>query len=515
MVHSQTEHPLLLETALAQTAAFFRRYLTAFFSAAVFGLLAYGFAMTNKLINHDEAHSLFIKGTTVPSGRWGLGFLDTLFPNYSMPWIYGLLTVVFIAAGACILARVFRIENRLLQGLLGGTLVVFPSLIGLFGYMFTSCSFALSFLLAIVSVALVQSGQKWCLLPAAGCLVFSLSIYQSYISLAAGLLVVLLIREVLLGTDAGAVLKKGIFYVLFLVGCLLAYYLGTQAVFLLTGTEMGGYAAGNFAFTPAGILSGAVLAYRNFLRFFTEGFCGLMPTAFSRLVHTALLLLALGLVPGLLCAKKHSPGSLLLLALLLGVLPLAVNCMYMITTAEAVHTLVLYGFVSLYVLMTMIAQLALDTGCRSILRQLLLNALTVCLSLVILCNTYIANEAFLHLHLRYENAYAFYGALVADIRQRPEFTEEAVLAVVGDYQQPGYYSEHFEHIHSITGVYGFVPDNYSKERFLEYYLGLEIPFATQKEIDAIRETPEFAAMAVYPYYGSVKSFGNIMVVKLS
>ena len=260
MVHSQTEHPLLLETALAQTAAFFRRYLTACFSAAVFGLLAYGFAMTNKLINHDEAHSLFIKGTTVPSGRWGLGFLDTLFPNYSMPWIYGLLTVVFIAAGACILARVFRIENRLLQGLLGGTLVVFPSLIGLFGYMFTSCSFALSFLLAIVSVALVQSGQKWCLLPAAGCLVFSLSIYQSYISLAAGLLVVLLIREVLLGTDAGAVLKKGIFYVLFLVGCLLAYYLGTQAVFLLTGTEMGGYAAGNFAFTPAGILSGAVLA---------------------------------------------------------------------------------------------------------------------------------------------------------------------------------------------------------------------------------------------------------------
>ena len=492
MAHSQIDHPLLLESALARTAAFFRRYRTAFFSAVIWGLLAYGFAMTNKLINHDEAHSLFIKGTTVPSGRWGLGFLDTVFPNYSMPWLYGLLT-----------------------GLLGGTLVVFPSLIGLFGYMFTSCSFALSFLLATASAALAQSGKKRYILPAAGCLVFSLSIYQSYISLAAGLLVAALIRELLTGADAGAVLKKGIFYVIFLVACLVTYYLGTQAVFRLTGTEMGGYASGNFAFTPAGILSGAVLAYRNFLRFFTEGFCGLIPTAFSRLVHMAMAVISLGLTV-LLCARKKLPaGSLLLLALLLGVLPPAMNCMYMITTPEAVHTLVLYGFVSLYVCMILIAQAALDNGCRDLLLELPVNALTVCLALVILCNTCIANEAFLHLHLRYENAYAFYGALVADIRQRPEFTEEAVLAVVGEYQQPEYYSEHFEHIHSITGVYGFVPDNYSKDSFLEYYLGLQIPFASQKEIDAIRQTQEFEQMPVYPYYGSVKSFGNILVVKLS
>lgn len=515
MVHSENGHPLLLETAAKQTASLFRQYLTAFVSAFGFGLLAYGFALTNKLLNHDEAHSLFIKGTTIPSGRWGLGLLDTIFPNYSMPWIYGLLTIFFIAVSACILAKVFRIENKLLQGLLGGSIVVFPSLIGLFGYMFTSCSFALSFLLAVISVALLRAERKWLILPAFGCLAFSLSIYQSYISLAAGLLVAALIRDVLVGDDAGKVLKKGIFHVLFLIFSLVAYYAATQIVFRITGTEMGGYASGNFAFTPAGILSGAVLAYRNFIRFFTEGFCGLMPTAFSRGVHILLLFLSLGLVLRLILLRKIPARSLLLLFLLMAVLPLAINCMYMITTAESVHTLVLYGFVSLYAAMVMLAQVNLDMGSRSIAKELLLNGLTVGLALVVLCNTCIANEAYLHLHLRYENAYAFYSSLVADIRQRPEFTEDAVLAVIGEYQQPDYYTEHFEHIHTITGVYGFVPDNYSKERFLEYYLGLEIPFASEQEIKAIRETEEFAAMPVYPYYGSVKSFGNVIAVKLS
>ena len=60
MVHSQIEHPLLLETALRQAAAFFRRYLTAFLSAMGFGLLAYGFAKEGRRgggLRRHPAHS--------------------------------------------------------------------------------------------------------------------------------------------------------------------------------------------------------------------------------------------------------------------------------------------------------------------------------------------------------------------------------------------------------------------------------------------------------------------------
>lgn len=507
--------PLFLEKAAGQAAAFFRRYRTAFLSALFFGFLAYGFVLANKLINHDEAHSLFIKGATVVSGRWGLGFLDTIFPNYSMPWIYGLITIFLVAVGICVLSAMFSIRNRVLQGILAGCVMVFPSLIGLFGYMFTSCSFALSFLLAILSAAALQTEKKRYILIAAGCLVLSLSIYQSYISVAAGLLVLVLMRRLLTGSDASAVLKQGIFYVLFLLFCLVAYYACTQVVFRITGTEMGDYASGNFTFTPGGILGGGVLAYETFFRFFTEGACGLIPTAFSRLLHGIILLITLLLTAGLCKTGKLTAGAVALLAALVLVLPLAVNCMYMITAEDSIHTLVLYGFVNLYIWMLMLAQLTLETPEKRTPAGLLLNAQTCLLALVIAGNIYIANEAYLHLYLRYENAYAFYTSLAADIKMQPEFTEETTLAVIGNYQQPEYYTEQFEHIHAITGVYGFVPDNYSNQRFLEYYLGFSIPFATGEEIAAIQASPEFEEMPVYPYYGSLKCFGNIMVVKLS
>lgn len=507
--------PLLLERAGLLAKAFFRRYRVPFLASLFFGLLAYGFVFTNKLINHDEAHALFIKGATVVSGRWGLGALDSIFPNYSMPWIYGLITIFLVAVGICILADMFCLRNRLLQVLLAGSVMVFPSLMGLFGYMFTSSSFALSFLLSILAVFLVQKGNKRYLFPAFGCLVLSLSIYQSYISVAAGLLVLILIQRLLTGSRWTEVLKQGIFYVGFLVTALVAYYLCTQVIFRGTGTEMGSYASENFTFTPGGILYGAFLAYWFFLCTFTKGHCGLIPTPFSRLLHILLLAVSLVLLVLLVRRKKLSWPQILLLTLLILLLPLAINCMYMITADFSIHTLVLYSFVNVYIFTLMLAQLALDcprSGCPG---RLLLNGITGILALVIVCNTYVANEASLHLYLRYENAYAFYSSLIADIKLQPEFTEDTALAIVGEYQQPEFYTEQFEHIHSITGLYGFVPDSYSNQEFLEYYLGFSVPFASQEETEAIKASAEFAEMPVYPYYGSLKAFDNVLVVKLS
>ena len=73
--------PLMLEKAARMAAGFFQKFRTAFLVSMISGFLAYGFVLTNKLINHDEAHSLFIKGATVVSGRWGLGALDSIFPH--------------------------------------------------------------------------------------------------------------------------------------------------------------------------------------------------------------------------------------------------------------------------------------------------------------------------------------------------------------------------------------------------------------------------------------------------
>lgn len=507
--------PLLLERCGKFLSGHWKENGLPFLASMLFGLLAYTFAFTNKLVNHDEVYSLFMKGGTVDSGRWGLGFLDCFFPNISMPWIYGVFSLVFIALSVCLILRIFTIRSKLLQALLSGSIAVFPSLIGVFGYMFTSSSFTLAFLLAVLAVWFLHWDPRKGLIPALGCMVFSLSIYQSYISVAAGLLVLILIQRLMQGEKIRSVIGSGLFYVVFLVISLGAYFVTTQVFLKLLHVEMNSYASGNLGFSLLSIPANIGIAYQSFLRIFTEGFRGLLPTALSQLIHglclaaTGLLLILWGIVQ-----KKKEVSRYVLLALLIALLPLAVNCMYLFTVPDSIHTLVLYGFVSVYVLCAIVADAWLSEG-GGALKARLLDVVTLSMAAAILINIYVANAAYLNLHLRYENAYSFYTSLSAQIKSMPEFQEDTKLAILGTYREPDFYSEHFSFLEELTGVKGFLPDSYSRERFLEYYLGFPVPAPSEEETARILASTEFAEMPCYPYYGSVKLIGDTIVVKLS
>jgi len=127
------ERPLLLEQAARWCISRFRENKLPFLFSFVIGLACYMFALTNKLVNHDDVHALFMKGGTVTSGRWGLGLLDSIFPNYSMPWIYGLMAIVLMSAAVCVMIRCLSIDNSALKLVFAGSIIAFPSLIGTFG----------------------------------------------------------------------------------------------------------------------------------------------------------------------------------------------------------------------------------------------------------------------------------------------------------------------------------------------------------------------------------------------
>ena len=55
---------------------------------------------------------------------------------------------------------------------------------------------------------------------------------------------------------------------------------------------------------------------------------------------------------------------------------------------------------------------------------------------------------------------------------------------------------------------------YSRENFIKYYLGFDIPFASEEELASLGEDVRVQEMAEYPYYGSVKKIDDYMVVKL-
>ena len=487
---------------------------TVLLSSFLFGFLAHGFTFTNKLLNHDEVYALFAKGTTVGLGRFGLGLMDLIFPNYSMPWIYGIICVALLAVSAVLLVNLFEIRGKLSQILFSGILLTFPSLTGTFGYMFASSSYALSFLLACAGVWLFTGKGLWKKGLALCLMIASLSIYQSYISLAAGLFVLYLFRGLLLGEKPGKILIQGIADVAFLVLSLGLYFIAAKLVMIITGVSFGEYATNSMDFRLSDLPGKVMLAYASFGRFFTESLHGLIPTSFSRLLHGLLAVLCLGLfLPWALSPKKEALGSLLLALFLLLILPLAINCMYLVSSEHAVHTLVLYGFVCLYLLPLILAD-TLHTQSRALLFAAE-NVLPLILAGIVAVNVYISNQAYLNLYLRYQNAHAFYSSLVADLNSNPDFQEGTKLALVGTYVSPAFYEEQFSDTDRITGVHGFLPDGYARAQFMSYYIGLDIPFASDGEVAALQELAQVQAMPRYPFYGSIQTIDGMLVVKLS
>lgn len=517
----QSNHPNLLIEAFSEwLIRLFRNWRIPFLASLIWGSLAYTFAFTNKLINHDEAGQLFAKGATITSGRWGLCLLDLIFPNVSMPWIYGVFTIMMIAAAICLILHLFNIRNYPIQILLAGCIMVFPSLIGVFGYMFTSSSYGLSFLLSVLAVWLICRPSKWTVLPAICCLVASLSIYQAYISVAASLLVLVLIRMLLTVEGPITVLKKGIGYVVFLITGLGLYYLATQIVLRITDVTFNAYASDNISFSPAYLLEGIRLAYVNFLRFFYWAHHRLMPTRLSRILHI-FLFAAIGILLILWAGrqKRTDFARVLFLLVLVGILPLAINCMYLITSENSIHTLVLYSFISVYILAAIVADLWLPVVASGklpeLIRRICMDSLAFALTVIIFINIYTANTAFLALHLRYENAYSFYTSLTAQIRQHPEFREGTRIAVIGDWQSPDFYNQHMEFTEYLIGVKGFLPSDYSAPAFLEYYIGFPAEYVSEAEAEAIRQSEAYRNMSVYPYYGSMEQIEDVIVIKLS
>lgn len=103
----------------------------AFTAAIVMGLIAHFYMFTNKLPNYDDLRTLDGFGTTFKSGRWFLWFLGAAAWHldfvFSLPWVNGLTTLLFVALSAGLMADLLKIKSNIGNVLLGSAMIVFPS----------------------------------------------------------------------------------------------------------------------------------------------------------------------------------------------------------------------------------------------------------------------------------------------------------------------------------------------------------------------------------------------------
>lgn len=124
-------------------------------STFIWGIFSHGMVLFNKYNIHDDVSALFEIGTTYTSGRWMLEILRKitweLFGQgaYSLPVFNGMVSIFFIALASYFITVLLKIQKPSICISISGILVSFPTITGLFGYMFTAPYYSVSILFII------------------------------------------------------------------------------------------------------------------------------------------------------------------------------------------------------------------------------------------------------------------------------------------------------------------------------------------------------------------------------
>ena len=497
-----------------------RGWKLAFFTCFFVGLLVHMPILLSDIPNHDGLDSMYFDQNMITSGRWFLTIACGFSSYYTIPWVIGILGLVFLAAAAAALCELLEVGKTWAVMLCSALLAVFPALASTFAYVYTLDGYMMALFLAVLSVLFTRK-YRLGFLPGALCLAFSMGIYQSYLSFAMILSVfaiwMLFDRE---GEGAPSVKEK-------LLGMLRYLYMGVlgtvlyfgilQLLLLVQGKGLDTYQGidGMVAGGAGGLsLPGtAANMYRDFFSFTLKG-----NVLFQNPFSTAgLCILAAGAAAAVffrLRRKKYwkNPALLIIMILTAAMLPLATNVILLISPDVNYHLLMRYQWV-LYLTGAVALLEKGDDGKKVWLEW----AGFLAAAVMVFCYCVTDNIAYSNLQKRYEKTYAYCVRLLDRIEQTEGYYPGipiAMVGVVGDEQYP---------VTDITlpvtsGMIGMNGDvllymgkNYGI--FMKNYLGATLNILPAEAMESMYYAEEYMAMDSFPGKDSIRIIDGVMYIK--
>lgn len=218
-------------------------------SGLIIGLITHGMMLFNKYSFHDDAGSFNHLGSTWKLGRWGLGVFEYLIPKYngsrlvSIPLFNGIETILFVLLTVIILVYALDIKSTKSIILLTGMFVSFPTITGIFGYMFTAPYYYLGTLLGILGASLFHKYKN--VLSFIICtllMAFGTSLYQANIPVYIACLLLFMVKDIY---ESDYSFKEFFIYgfkqVAICITFMIEYFILNTIFLNITGIEMSEY----------------------------------------------------------------------------------------------------------------------------------------------------------------------------------------------------------------------------------------------------------------------------------
>lgn len=495
------------------------RYRVCFFATLIWGLLAHGFMLANKLSYHDDINNFGV-GATFHFGRWMLSVFGVssrvLFgtSNFSLPWFSGIICIVTLAFAACLLIKVFDIKKTLLCVAVAGIIVAFPSITAVFGFMFFGIHYCIDVLFTVLSVYFFSKKKniKGFLL---GGIFFTwaIGIYQSLISFEITLLLLVMIKKNL-EEERGFkdFFKEGLYYVGCCILSLIAYLLITKITCAVMNEPLSDYKGiSNFGVTSAsGYISRIARAYKVAFLVSLDPHSNVFPTYTMKIIWIALL--AFEFVYCLFVSlKRKSVTSFIQVLVLFILLPLGLAFTYVMS--ESVSVLQMYSETIPFILFAFIAEKNIFAESKT--RVLISFAYSILLFSGIYYSRF-ANICYFKLDFQQQQAIGYYTNLITRIQTLEGYSDELPVAVlnienISDKNIPYVKQYDFVTVIPYNDSQEQFLSNYKWDDFMKMWCGYEPEYI--EDTTEVENNDIVKAMPHYPDDGSVKIVDGVVVVK--
>lgn len=487
-----------------------------FIISIIVGVINHFYLFTHEVMAPDALYfgTLRISSEWEASlGRWAIQYIDSIRAGLVNPFLISMCCIICVALSSLILAEILNIKNRSVKFWLTLIMMLAPQMSVTLMYTYTADSYALALLLSCISIYILSKDKLSVIeyIISAICIIFALGLYQAYVGVMVGILFLLLIRRLVEDDELADILFWFIKTILFILVCLVLYYLYTKFYLKVNDLGFASYKGADslgvgLVFELPNTIKKAYLDFFDFL--FGERI--LNNEIWNRNIINFILsgLIGIKFVRVLLDKKLFKePIRCILLALGVLLFPVGINVMDLIMPQTNIDLVTGYGLILWYLILLLLMDVSKDVTNK--ISKVVLG---------ILCFTFLMsnNASYMARHDIFLNYYAETSRILTKV--------EALENYSSDMQWMFSDNIRYESKYSAFGD-GFISSNYMtwnepkgiwlNQQFYDKYLGEKITLVSHDRHNEILQSEEFLEMPIYPENGSIKIIEDVVVIKFS
>lgn len=489
---------------------------SSFITTICLGLITHLFMFVNVLPNWDSMYNFKSNNIWLQMGRWFLGQSMEISSSFDLPWIIGLLSIFFLGIASAILVNVLEVKKVSTSITISAIIVTFPALTSTFSYLFLADGYMLGILLASLAVLITKKYNKGYYI-AGIILAFSIGIYQTNISFAV-LLSLLIIVMNLLNPSKNVIdnIKYAMRFVMMSLIGLIFYFVTLKILTKVAGQGLASYQGGNegFAINTQTILN-ILVEFKSCFTIITGGSNKFL----IFLVLIVFLCLAIMLLYIIISNKIYKNiWKMILIVISLVAIPFITGFAYFISSNTIYHMVMRMSWSLLFVaIILLVEKISLRKSINTFVQQVFFYFPTIITWIIIWNFILVANISYINMHQRYEKEYALALRLIDRIEMNDEYTESTPVLFLGTphtHQAENIYNENIKYMTGADGNIILTSDFHFKQ-FIKYYLGVDLSYANEEQVDKIMNSPEINEIKSFPNRNCVQVIDDVIVVKLS